>query len=131
MIKINWAQVKSLKANLLRRGYTKDTDLLVMVFYRGKVDSERIKVKLEKLDTILFAAESNTSVNGIFVFDTDAKQPLWRVREEEVSNALEHVPSSGHAGVIRDFSNMSPEQRDVWIDITEASIMQHIAQNEV
>lgn len=131
MIKINWSQVKNLKTHLLRQGFTKETELLVMVFYSQNIDSQKLKVQLDKIDNVLFTIESNPQVTGVFVFDVDAKKPLWRVREQEIMDSLESIPSSGHRNIVRDFASMPSEQKDVWIEICLASLQQHLANSEV
>lgn len=131
MIKIDWDQVKSLKLNLLRQGFTENTDLMLMLFFQGAEDSKKIKTKLGRLDRSLFDAEANPKVTSVFLFDIDIKRPLLRIKEESKLNVLETIPVSGHYTIVRDFSNMSSEEKDVWVDITLAVAMHHMATNEV
>lgn len=130
MLKIDWAQVKNLKAHLLRQGYTEESDVTVMILYRGKTESQQAKIKLGTLEKVLFDICDHVDVTGFYLFDAELKKPLWKIKEVEHTNTLESIPSSGHPSIIRDFDNMTPEQKDIWVKITEASVQQFMA-NEV
>lgn len=123
-------EIKSLKQHLQRLGLTEDTEMMLLIFYKGQAESQRIKVKLNRLDRLLFDAESNPQVTSIFLFDSEVKRPLWRLKADESSNAFEAIPTTGHPEVIREFATMSQEKRDTWVDIMVASIQQYMA-NEV
>lgn len=130
MLKIDWVQVKNLKAHLMRQGYTDESDVAIMIMYRGKNESQRLKIKLKALEKILYDVGAHPNVVGFYLFDAELKKPLWRLKEEGQTNSLELIPSSGHPNVILDFDNMGPEQRDVWVEMTAASIAQYV-ENEV
>ena len=124
-------EIKSLKQHLQRLGLTEETEMMLLVFYKDQAESQRIKVKLNRLDRLLFDAESNPQVTSVFLFDAEVKRPLWRIKAEETSNnGFEAIPTTGHPEVIREFATMSQEKRDTWVDIMVASIQQYMA-NEV
>ena len=127
MIRINWAQIRSLKSLLLGQGFDATSDLMVLVFHRNQADSQKIKVALSNLDKCLFELESDPHIIGIYVFDSEVQRPLFRQREIENLNSIEIVPSSGHTSIIVDFKNMMPDQRDVWVEMTLASISNFLA----
>lgn len=124
-------EIKTLKTHLMRLGLTEDTELMLLIFYKGQSESQRIKVKLGRLDRLLFDAESNPNVTSIFLFDSEVKRPYWRLQAHQHTGSLEVIPSSGHPSIVRDFGNMSQEKRDTWVDITVASIQQYTSANEV
>ena len=131
MLRIDWTQVKNLKAHLLRQGYTEDTEVGVMLLYRGSVESQQTKIKLKRLEQLLYDVCDHVDITGFYVFDAELKKPLWRVREtDSSSNTVESIPSSGHPNIVLDFGNMSPEQKEVWVAMTEASLQQYLT-NEV
>jgi hypothetical protein len=131
MIKINWSQIKNLKSLLLRQGYTDESDVMVMIMYRHHMESQRTSVKLAKLDQLLFDIESNPRVVGIYLFDSEFKKPLWRMREMNHQDLLENTPLSGHPSVLKEFTNMVPEQRDVWVEIALAQASKYLTTHEV
>ena len=126
MIKINWAEVSKLKSLLKRQGEEDTYELVVMILYHNSQDSDRIQVALEQLEQLLFSLESDRRVRGLFLYDLELQRPFLRFQEAEQVNALETVPSSGHPGVIRDFNEMPPEARQVWVDITYSKLLQHL-----
>lgn len=131
MIKIDWTQIKDLKKNLGSRGYHENTEVMMMVLYQAKNTSKKIKLKLADLDQTLYTLGSDREVIGLFIFDIHCKKPLWRVLETpRVPGDIEKIPTSGHAIIIRDFDDMSREQRSVWMDIMMASIQEYLS-NEV
>jgi len=131
MIKIDWSQIKNLKLLLLRQGYTNESDVMVMIMYRHHRDSQRTSVKLGQLDRLLFDIESNLNVVGIYLFDAEFKKPLWRMRAISHQDLLENIPSSGHPNILKEFINMMPEQRKVWLDIAIAQMSKYLATHEV
>ena len=130
MLKIDWAQVKNLRAHLKRQGYTDESDVAIMILYRGNNESQRLKIKLKALEEILFEVGARPEVTGFYLFDAELKKPLWKLKEVDHSSSLESIPSSGHPSVILDFKSMTPDQRNVWVDMTTASIEQYV-ENEV
>ena len=130
MLKIDWTQVKNLKDHLVRQGYTDDTDVAVMIVYRNKTESQQAKIKLGTLEKLLFEICNNSNIVGFYLFDAELKRPLWKIKEETNKNSVEPIPSSGHPSIIRDFKSMSPEQREVWLQMTLASLNQYIT-NEI
>ena len=104
---------------------------MLLIFERGKAGAQRIKVKLGKLDRLLFDAESNPKVVGVFLFDSEVKRPLWKLDRKQQVDSFEDIPDTGHPNIVRDFGSMSPEKRDIWVDMTVASIQQYLSANEV
>lgn len=126
MIKINWTEVTNLKTLLQRQGATDEFELVVMILYHAKQESDRMRVQLDDLEELLFSIESDRKVRGVFLYDIDIKKPFLRFREDENVSPLESIPNSGHPNVILEFGKMSPEARDVWMEITYAKIQQHL-----
>ena len=125
MIKIDWTQIKELKESLTSQGFNEHTILTIIVFYKGNNKAGKAKTTLGMLENTLFDLESDDAVTGICIFDEDSKRPFLKIRPQANTDGKEIIPSSGHSGVIEDFDSMSPEQKRVWVDITEAAIRQH------
>jgi len=121
MLRINWTQVRGLKEHLARQGFLPDSDILAMILYKS-AEPSKLKIKFEKLQEFLFDLDGDANVVGIFLFDTTINKPLWSAKAAERQEALETIPVSGHPTVITEFKNMNAEQKQVWIDITVASI---------
>jgi hypothetical protein len=126
MIKINWTEVSNLKTLLQRQGATSGFELVVMILYHAKLESDRIRVQLEDLEGLLFSIESDRRVRGVFLYDVEIKKPFLRFREPELVSPLESIPNSGHPDVVLEFGKMSPEARDVWMEITYVQLLQHL-----
>ena len=126
MIRINWIEIKSLKTHLARLGFTKDSEVVLLVFFKGRTDSQNIKLRLGKLDNILFDMESNNQISSIFLFDSEIRKPLWKIKEVDDSYGIESIPVGGHSQIVRDYKDMDEESRDVWVDITIASMQRYL-----
>jgi len=126
MIKINWTEVSNLKTLLQSQGATSNFELVVMILYHSQTESDRVRVQLEDLDGLLFSIESDRRVRGVFLYDTEIKKPFLRFREAEQVSSLEITPDSGHPNVVLEFNKMSPEARDVWVEITYVKLLQHL-----
>ena len=126
MIKINWAEVSNLKSLLKRQGQDDAYELVVMILYHNNQDSDRIQVALDQLEQLLFTLESDRRVRSLFLYDLDLQRPFLKIQEAEQVNALETVPNSGHPSVVRDFNEMPPEAKQVWVEITYSKLLQHL-----
>ena len=125
MLKINWSQIKNLQAHLARQGFHPESEILAMIIFK-KNETAKHKVKFGQLQEFLFTLEGDPSIVGIFLFDTTVNKPLWSAKLEERKDSIETIPSSGHNTIISEFKNMRPEQKDVWLDITIASIQNYL-----
>ncbi len=130
MIKINWTQIKNVRVNLQQKGYKDDSLVVVMVFFRTAPNHESFKVPFGKLMKFLYDLEGNQNVIEVYVLDHTRKRPLWRTKEHDRNKTIEEVPTSGHPGIIIEFDKMSPEQKDVYVNITEACILEFQACGE-
>ena len=120
MLRIDWNSVRGLKDHLARQGFHPESEIFVMTLYR-KSDPVRVKIKLEQLQTCLFEIQGDANLTGIFVLDVKSNKPLWSARAAEREEALESIPTTGHANVVVEYKNMNPENRQVWIDIMVAA----------
>lgn len=125
MLKINWTQVRGLKEHLARQGFFDTTELLIMTLYKSNVDPIKMRIPFSQLQNYIFEVQGNPSLTGVFVFDAKNK-PLWAARVAEREEALEAVPSSGHSNIVTDYKDMSPEQRQVWIDIMLSAVQSYV-----
>jgi hypothetical protein len=126
MLRINWTQVKGLKDHLARQGFYDESELMIMTLYRSNLDPIRTKISFSELQPFLFEAEGNPNLIGVFVFDAKNNKPLWSAKAAEREESLESVPSSGHSNIIDEFKNMSPEQKQIWIDVMIAAAQSHV-----
>lgn len=126
MIKIDWTQIKELKQSLISQGFNEQAILTIVISYQNISKVGKVQTELCMLENALFDLESDERVTGIYIFDEDGKRPFLRIRQQANTEGVEVIPSSGHSGIIKDFSCMDREQRKVWVDITEAAIRQHI-----
>jgi hypothetical protein len=129
-IRINWTQVRGLSDHLARQGFHPTSDILVMTLYKG-TDPIRTKIKFEQLQTFLFDCESNMNLIGIFVLDAKTNKPLWSAKAAEREEALESIPTSGHANVVIEFKNMTAEQKQIWIDMMISAVQSYVNKGEV
>lgn len=127
MIKINWVEIKSLKTHLARLGFSKDSEVVLLVFFKGKKESQTIKLRLGKLDQLLFDIESNQKIYSIFLFDSDVKRALWKTKDTKDYPGVEYIPAGGHPQVIEDYKDMDEDSRQVWADITAITIQQYMS----
>lgn len=128
MIRINWSEIEATKAKLFRDGATDAFELIVIVFYYSRSKSDKIQVRLGQLEQSLFDIGDNQDVRGIFLFDIEMKKPYFKCEEPNRVNVLETVPSSGHPNILLEFDKMSPEGRDVWLDIALSRLQHYISQ---
>jgi len=128
MIHINWGEVEATKVKLFRSGATNSFELVIIVFYYSKSTCDKIPIKLGQLEKLLFDIGDNQDVKGIFLYDIEMKKPYLKCEEPNHVNALEIAPSSGHPGVILEFDKMSPEGRDVWLEIAFSRLQHYVGQ---
>jgi len=128
MIRINWSEVEATKVRLLQSGATDSLEMIVIIFYHNKSDCNKIQIKLGQLEQALFDLGSNSEVKSIFLYDLAMKKPYLKCEEQERTSGLEAIPISGHHSIITEFGKMSPEAKDVWLDI--AMSQQHHYVNE-
>lgn len=126
MIKIDWSEVEATKDRLLRSGMTDSYEMMIIVFYHDKLGCDKIQIRLANLEQALFDIGSDENVKGIFLYDVTMRKPFFKCQEPDRVSALEAVPNSGHPNVLLDFRDMSPEARDVWLEIAIAQ-EQHYA----
>lgn len=131
MIKINWNEVENFKNLMMRQGLTNAHEFTVLILYHGKRDSERMHVQLENLEPTLFDIETNRRVRGVYIYDLECKRMFLKFCDTHQVNALETAPSSGHPHVLLEFNGMSPEGKDVWVDITEAALQNYLSSTGV
>jgi len=124
MIKINWDEVEAAKTKLFREGATDAFEMMVVVMFHSRSECEKIQVRLGQLEQSLFDLGENQNIRGIFLFDIAMKHPYLKCESPDRINVLETVPSSGHPNILLDFNKMSPEGRDVWLEIA-LSRLQH------
>jgi hypothetical protein len=125
MLRINWSQIKTLQTHLARQGFQPETEVLAIVMFK-KNETVKNKIEFGKLQEFLFSLEGDSTVTGIFLFDVAMKRPLWSAKIAERKDSLEVIPNSGHPTIVSEFKNLSPQQKDVWLDITLASIMNYL-----
>ena len=130
MLRINWTQVRGLRDHLARQGFHPTSEILVMTLYRG-TDPIRTKIKFEQLQSFLFECEGDQNLIGVFVLDAKSNKPLWSAKAAEREEALETIPTSGHANVVLDFKNMTPEQKQIWIDMMTSAAQSYVDKGEV
>ena len=118
MIRINWSEVEATKFRLLQSGATDSLEMMVIVFYHNKSDCSKLQIKLGELEKVLFDLGSDENVRGVFLYDIGIKKPYFRCEESLRGSGIETVPVSGHPNVIIDFNKMSPEAKNVWLEIT-------------
>lgn len=127
MIKIDWSEVDATKNRLLQSGMTDSYEMMIIVFYHNRIDCDKIQVRLANLEEAFFEIGSNESVKGIFLYDITMKRPFYKCQEPDRVSALESVPNSGHPHVLTDFGSMSPEARDVWVEIAIAQQQHYVS----
>ena len=127
MIRINWSDVEATKNKLLQNGANNSFELIIMILYHKRQECDRVQIRLEDLERALFEIGSNRDVKGIFLYDISLKVPYLKCEEPDQVNDLETVPNSGHPNILIDFNNMSPEARDVWIEIALAQQQHYVA----
>jgi len=130
MLRINWTQVKGLRDHLARQGFQPLSEILVMTLYRGS-DPVRTKIKFEQLQSFLFECEGDNNLIGIFVLDAKSNKPLWSAKAAEREEALESIPTSGHASIVIEFKNMTAEQKQTWIDMMVSAVQSYVDNGEV
>ncbi len=130
MLRINWTQVKGLKDHLARQGFNPTSEILVMTLYKG-TDPIRTKIRFEQLQGFLFDCEGNQTLIGIFVLDAKTNKPLWSAKAAEREESLESIPTSGHANVVVEFKNMTPEQKQIWLDMMTSAVQSYVDKGEV
>lgn len=131
MIRIDWSEVEAAKNRLLQSGATEALEMIVIIFYHDKMESDKIQIRLGQLEHVLFNLSSNKKVKGIFLYDSTMTKPYLKCEEAaKASGMSEEVPNSGHCSVVADFGKMSPEARDVWLEIA-FSQQQHYVSEKV
>lgn len=128
MIRIDWGEVENFKSQMLREGVSDSQEFSIIILYHGKRDSERRAIKLASIEPALFEISDNTLIRGLYVYDLECKRVFLRFCSNEQINNLETAPASGHPHVLRDFGGMTPECRDVWLNITEAALQQYLTE---
>ncbi len=121
MLRINWTQVRGLKEHLARQGFYEESELMVMTLYRSNIDPVKTRIAFSQLQNFLFEAEGDPNLIGVFVFDAKNNKPLWSAKAAEREESLESIPPSGHPNIVTEFKNMSPEQKQIWIDVMTAA----------
>lgn len=127
MIKINWVEVEATKAKLFREGATEAFEMVVVVLYYNRSECEKIQIRLGQLESSLFDLGDDQDIKGIFLFDLGMKHPYLKCEAPERANVLETVPNSGHPNVLLDFHTMSPEGRNVWLEIAFSRLQHYIS----
>ncbi len=130
MIRINWSEVEAAKNRLSRDGATGSFQMVIIILYHSKSSADRKQIKLGELEASLFAIASDQDVKAVFLYDIEMKKPYLKCEAIEHANVLETVPLSGHPGVLLEFDNMSPQGRDVWVDITLAELQHYVRIND-
>ena len=129
MLRLNWSQIRGLRDHLARQGFGNESELMIMTLYKN-TEPIKSKVKFDQLEQYLFDVDSNTGLIGVYIFDLKSNKPLWSAKAAERQECLESMPTSGHPSIVSEFKNMSPEQKQVWIDITSAAITSYL-NNEI
>lgn len=127
MIRINWDEVEATKAKLFREGATEAFEMVVVVLYHTRSECDKIQIRLGQLEKSLFDLGDDNNVRGVFLFDVAMKHPYLKCEEPERANHLETVPNSGHPNILLDFKSMSPEGRDVWVEIALSRLQHYIS----
>lgn len=127
-IRINWSEVGAMKAKLLRDGATDAFEIMIIVFYYTKPECDRFQVELGQLEESLFELGGNQNVKGIFLYDVDMRRPYLKCEEPDRVSALESVPNSGHPNILLEFNKMTPQGRDVWVEIALSRLQHYISQ---
>lgn len=128
MIKINWNEVDNFKNFMLRQGASDSLELSIIILYHGKRDSERLQIKLGSIGPALYNISENNHVRGVYIYDLECKKAFLRFCSANKVNNLETVPVSGHPNILLEFNGMTPECKDVWLDITEAALQQYLTE---
>ena len=128
MVRINWEEVTAAKDKLLRDGATDTFELVIIIFYYSRSECDKVQVQLGQLEQALYDIVDDQNIKGVFLFDAQIKKPYLRCEGPDRVNALETVPSHGHPNIVLEFDKMSPESRDVWLEITLAGLQHHIRQ---
>ena len=126
MIKINWSDVENFQGLMQRQGVAESQEFSIIILYNGKRDSERYQVKLSSIQTTLWDISADKQVRGVYVYDLECQRAYLRFLSKNQVSTLEVAPASGHPQVLLEFGNMTPESRDVWLDITEAALQQYL-----
>ena len=130
MLRINWIEVRGLQDHLCRMGFQPTSEVLVMTLYKG-TEPVRTKIKLEQLQGFLFESAGNQNLIGIFVLDSRSNKPLWSAKAAEREESLETIPTSGHANIVIEFKGMTPEQKQVWIDMMTSAAQSYVDRGEI
>ena len=126
MIRIDWQQVQSLHTNLLQKGYTAETIIIVVTEFRnGK--SEKMKIELDRIFLTLSDVENDQSAVSVTVYNEYSNMALFSAVVEECGgNSLEIAPVGGHKQVVKDFSLNSDSQKEAWVEMTVAAIQEYL-----
>lgn len=126
MIRINWDEVEATKAKLFREGATEAFEMVVVVLYYSKSKCDKIPIRLGQLERSLFDLGDDHNIKGVFLYDIGMKQPYLKCESPDRASILETVPNSGHPNILLDFNKMSPEGRDVWVEIAFSRLQHYI-----
>tara|TARA_S200002703_G_C3744410_1_gene228995 strand:- start:623 stop:1015 length:393 start_codon:yes stop_codon:yes gene_type:complete len=128
MIRINWSEVEATKIKLLRGGATDSLEMIVIIFYHSKSDCDKLQIRLGQLEQVFFDLGSNEDIRSIHLYDIAIKKPYFRCEESERGSGIETVPVSGHPNVVMEFSKMSQQAKDVWLEITMSQQYHHVSE---
>lgn len=128
MIRINWSEVEATKIKLLRGGATDSLEMIVIIFYHNKSDCDKLQIRLGQLEQVLFDLGSDDNIRGVFLYDIAIKKPYFRCEESERGSGIEAMPVSGHPNVIVEFGKMSPQAKDVWLEIAMSQQYHYISE---
>ncbi|MEE8113312.1 MAG: hypothetical protein V3T23_03050 [Nitrososphaerales archaeon] len=128
MIRINWREVEDTRTRLLRDGATDSLEMVVLFLYHNKSDCDKVQIQLGQLQKSLFELSSNEFIKGIFLYDLAVKKPYLKCEEPDRVSIVEAVPSSGHPNVIAEFGKMSPEAKDVWLEIAMSQQQHYVSE---
>ena len=125
-VKINWNDVEATKVRLFREGATEAFEMVVIVLYHTKSECDKIPIRLGQLERSLFDLGDDQNIKSIFLYDISMKQPYLKCEALERVNILETVPNSGHPNILLEFNEMSPEAREVWVEIALSRLQHYI-----
>lgn len=130
MIRINWSEVEDTKNKLLRSGVTDAMEMVIIIFYHNKLESDKMQIRLNQLEKVLFDLGANAAIRSLFLYDLAMKRPFLKFEEAQRASVGEEIPTSGHCSVVAEFGKMSPEAKDVWLEIAWAQ-QQHYVSEQV